>query len=153
MYDQYENNRVGNRSNNKTLGIQEKEFLDIDPETMKTNYQQWWMAFQNAGRQELGPGWGLLFPDNGARQLRVMEALPEEVQESNGAQTTFEYTRGGGLSPYKTPMIRMQGNQHQDNRIRQHRGPVYAGTDNGGYPVRGVRASKNQARDSTRKSH
>ena len=110
MYDQYENNRVGNRSNNKALGIQEKEFLDIDPETTKTNYQQWWMAFQNAGRQELGPGWGLLFPDSGARQQRVMEALGEEVQESHGAQTTFEYTRGGGLSPYRTPTVRVQGN-------------------------------------------
>ena len=83
---------------------------------MKTNYQQWWMVFQNAGRQELRPGWGLLFPDNGARQLKVLEALAEEVQESNGAQSNFEYTRRGGLSPYKTPMIRPQYNQPQDSQ-------------------------------------
>jgi len=122
MNDHYESIRMGNRVNNKTLGIQEKDYLDIDTNTMKTNYQQWWMVFQNAGRQELGPGWALLFPDNGARQPKVMEALAEEVQESNGAQTNFEYTRGGGLSPYKTPMIRPQYNQTQDSQQQNKEG-------------------------------
>jgi hypothetical protein len=42
MHEQYENTRVGHRSSNKTMGIHEKDYLDIDPMTMKTNYQQWW---------------------------------------------------------------------------------------------------------------
>ena len=96
---------MGHRTSNKTMGIQEKDFLDINPTTMKTNYQQWWIIFQNSGRLEIGPGMALLFPDNGARQQRVMEALAEEVRESSGAQATFEYTRAGGLSPYKTPYL------------------------------------------------